>query len=389
MRCKVLFVLVFLIDVFIPSFAGRCWAQGNMKIGILNVHTFLNLKQLRNDNIYLEPRAEKNRDWISVVSPGISFVTRKEILGLNYNADILRYADLTKENRVDHNLLSQLNLGDPEKLSLTLQNKFKNTADPPDSEKTNKEKRIRNDFSSGFAYDLNRLAFNVGYLNARDDYKSENLHLLDKYEHIFTLIGAFKILPKTSLFFENNYGLIKYDLSVLSNSWYDQPRLGLEGAVTSKLTALIKLGYQTRNYQKVEIKNFNGLTSFASLTHKVSAQTGINFFGERAVEESSYTSMNYYVLNKLGLQLNQKIKNLVSVTADTAVQKNNYPRETTEGSKTAKRQDNFFSATVRIQYQTKGWLSPSLQYEYKRRNSNFDRFDYTDNITMLMLAAFF
>ncbi|MFH1260110.1 MAG: outer membrane beta-barrel protein [Elusimicrobiota bacterium] len=387
MRRKIcLILIIFAAELILGRVVS---AQGNLNIGMTDIHMFVDLKKIYNDNIYLEPKGEKNKDEISVVSPGIRLVTLRNVLAFNYNLDVFRYTGLTRENRLDHNFSGQLNLGHQEKISLNFQDDFKKTADPPDSEKTSKESRIRNKFKAAITSKSNLSALGLGYIHLRDDYQSSSLDLLDKSEQIFTLSGGYRILPKTDLLIENNIGVIKYDKNVLSDSWYEQVRLGLAGGLTSKLTAAMKVGYQSRQYEKSGIENFTGLTSFLSLQHRITNRTRLDVFGERSVEESSYSTMNYYVLNRLGVRLDQKIWEKIFLTLESVLQKNIYPRESREDSLTAKRQDDFTSAALGLQYQLKGWFTPSLKYEYRQRNSNFDRFDYVDNLLQFFISVVF
>ncbi len=123
-------LIIFSVELMISSVNYPAFAQGDLNAGMTNIHLFVDLKKIYDDNIYLEPKAGKNKDSISVVSPGISFVTLKNVLALNYNPDVFRYTNSTKENRVDHNFFGQLNLGQLEKLSWNFQDNFKKTADP-------------------------------------------------------------------------------------------------------------------------------------------------------------------------------------------------------------------------------------------------------------------
>ncbi len=352
--------------------------EGNIYLGPVEVHPFISLKEVYDDNIYLTP-ANKRNDFITTISPGIKLKlpVRKHKFELKYQADIIEYADYSRESVVHHTFSGLADLKLTRGFSLKFDETFKKTSDPADSERTARRDRIRNEAIIGLGYKKNRLAFDLKYTNLRDDYEASNQ--LDKYEHISTITGYYRILPKTDLLLEYDYGVITYDESVRSDADYHQIRSGLKGDLTGKLAALIKVGYQRRGYQDSSKKGFEGTAVIATLTEKFTARTQAILSAERSVNESGYSVNNYYELNKIGLKLEQKLGHKLSLSVKGSYQLNRYPEETTEAGRTAKREDEFWGGDIGLKYQIQEWLSAGMGYEYKERNSNLGTFDYENN----------
>ena len=92
-RCLLPAVLAFLIStVFIPISA---FAVGNLHLGPLKIHPFLEASESYDDNIYLSPSHEED-EFITVVSPGLQlelpFLGRHS-LKAGYRADLYAFAD--------------------------------------------------------------------------------------------------------------------------------------------------------------------------------------------------------------------------------------------------------------------------------------------------------
>ena len=70
-------------------------------------------------------------------------------------------------------------------------------------------------------------------------------------------------------------------------------------------------------------------------------------------------------------------------------QLNKYPVATTEGTKTAKREDDFWTIGADVSYELPKWGEIELAYSYSQRASTFDTFDYDNNLVSLGMTVNF
>lgn len=361
------------------------YAVNNLHIGKLEVNPFISVEQKYDDNIFLERKNQENDDWITTTILGLGLrmplVPGREedfTLKAKYDIDFIEFWDNTTQNRVDHNFSALADLKFTNDVTLKIDENFQKTADPPNSELTALEKRFRNTAGAVLGYMREKIGLDLGYKNIRDNYNS--LNSLDKYEHVSTVTGYFNLSPKTSLFGEYNFGKIIYDNNdTNSDSKYHQYRLGVKGEIAPKLTGLVKAGYKKTDYKDSSKKDFKGFTTFVNVTYDLQERTTLNLFGERGSEESTYSTNNYFEYNKAGLKVDHELLDKLFLITEGYYQLNKYPNETTESSVTDKREDKIWDGSIGLRYELKGWVNLETNYEYKKRDSKFDTFDYKDN----------
>jgi len=377
-----------ILGVMLFIFLWSCtltYAVNNLHMGKLELNPFVSVEQKYDDNIFLQPKNQEKDDWITTTILGcdlkMPLVPGREedfTLKAKYDADIIRFWDYTHQSRVDHNFLALADLKFTSDITLKIDDNFQKTADPPNSELTALEKRIRNTAGVVMGYMREKVGLDLGYNNIRDDYSS--LNSLDKYEHVSTMTGYFNLSPKTSLFGEYNFGKIIYDNNnTNSDSKYSQYRLGIKGRIAPKLTGLVKAGYKKTDYKDSSKKDFKGFTTFINVTYELQERTALNLFGERGSEESTYSTNNYFEYNKAGLKVDHELLDKLFLISQGYYQLNKYPNDTTESSVTLKRQDKIWDGSIGLRYELKDWVNLETSYEYKKRDSKFDAFDYTDN----------
>lgn len=378
-RSIAILMLVFL------GFSSSAYPAGNLHIGALEIHPFASVEQKYDDNIFLEPKNQEDDDWITTTILGFGLKMplvpgREEdfILKLKYDADFIKFWDNTKQDRFDHNILAIADLKFANDFTLKIRDQFQKTADPPNSETTSLEKRFRNSSQAVLGYMREKIGFDFGYENTRDDYN--NLNDLDRYEHVFTTTGYYQLFPKTSILGEYNFGKIIYDNNnTNSDSEYQQYRLGIKGQIAPKLTGLVKAGYKKTDYKDSSKKDFTGFTTFVNVTYDLKERTTLNVYAERGSEESTYSTNNYFEYDKGGLKLDHELLERFFLVGGGYYQLNKYPDQTTEGSVTARRKDKVWDGTVGVRYEIKEWVNMEANYEFKKRDSKFSTYDYKDN----------
>jgi hypothetical protein len=197
---------------------------------------------------------------------------------------------------------------------------------------------------------------------------------------VFTATGYYQLFPKTSILGEYNFGKIIYDNNdTNSDSEYHQYRLGIKGQIAPKLTGLVKAGYKKTDYKNSSKEDFTGFTTFVNVTYSLKERTTLNVYSERGSEESTYSTNSYFEYNKIGLKVDHGLLEKLFLVSGGYYQLNKYPEETTEGSVTAKREDKLWDGSIGLRYEVKEWVNIEANYEFKKRDSKFNTYDYKDN----------
>ena len=374
--------------------ASSAYAQSepNIHIGSIEVHPSASVKQTYDTNVFLESKSDEHRDSITDISLGIEaempLVPAREKdfnLSASYQANIIEYWKQDQCDRVDHLLKGSLNCSFANDIKLSINENYKKTADPPNSEITSLDKRSKNTFNPVISYVREKIRVEGGYKTIRDSYKE--LEKLSKVDRVLTAKCFYQIFPKTSVLVEYDLGRIKYDNNTASsNSKYHNVNIGLVGKFWPKTTGNLKLGYKSSDYDENDDNDFSGFTVFANMEYDATVRTKATLYAQRSNQESTYTSNNFFVLNKIGVDVSHKLKERLMLDAGCFLQSNRYPIKTTESSVYAKRRDSLWGVDAGLAYEVKSWLSLNADYKFKKRSSEFATFDYKDHKILAELS---
>jgi hypothetical protein len=366
--------------------AGPAAAQGNIQLGPFRILPSLEISAEYDDNILLTPD-NKIDDLIWIISPGIliELPGKQYSVRLGYRADILEYTENSSLNTVHHSILADAQYNFPWNLQLRLSDRFLITDDFagfPVPELTQLIDRTENTLDAGALYTLReRYSFDANFrwflVNYEDDFNE-----LDRQDYTVTGTFFYRILPKTSLLGAVDYVWVRYDEAASaavrdSEGW--RFWLGIKGDLTAKTTVLVKAGWEWKDYDNPLVEDWDGLVVEGNIIWKYREPSEIRLFGGRTNVESTFEGQLYYVSNYGGIELRHFISERLVLRVRGLGGVNDYPRDTTIGTKTARREDVFFEAGVSLKYQMKTWLAFELGYNFLDLNSNFNEFDYTDN----------
>ena len=342
-------------------------------------------------NIFLTKDKEKF-DAITSLNPsaGIEIPLGKHMLSADYMPSIFLYGRYPDENHTDHLArgLFEINFTD---LKIRVLDIYRDYTDRAADENSRRVGRQENNFKVNLGAQFNKLGFDVGYGNIintysqKDDIVYRSISYDDKDRVTNAVDGAvsYRVMPKTSIFLEGDLGFINYfNSSLPPDAYYVNALLGVKGRPTNKIAANIKGGCKYQHFDKSDIFNDKPFFGFAASGGVEFLQTKDDLwkFGlESSVYESDYSNNNSYYGTLVDLRYSHKFNRKLSITPFGAYQLNLYPSETTEGSVTAKRYDNYFNAGCSLKYDIKRWASAEVKYAFTCRSSKFSTFDYTDN----------
>jgi hypothetical protein len=409
MSRRYLFVLAFLLSLPGLSYAGtdvRNVLKENadnlltidlperhgIKVGAATVHSALKVTNVYDTNIYLEREGEK-ADVTQVITPSIGVIlpVQDNVFRLQYDATFNYFDKYSVNDHIDHRVGSSAEINWTD-YKLTFVDVYRHFRDRTGTEDVNRTKRQTNGFGMGIqTKEANRLFFAFNYSNFLQNYLSTDLILptltyKDKsyIEHTFGLDVNYRLYSKTYLLWENNYGFIHYTKSDLPpDSYYVESLLGVKGELTSKISANAKFGFKLQNYESSPVISSKDYANFV-------ARGGLDYFAgnkdtwslilERGTYESTYSIINYYELNSVGLNYAHKFNRKITGNLFASAQSNLYPEKTTEDGLTAKRKDYIYYGGASLVYSIKEWLAVEAKYQFERRDSKFAVFEYTDNL---------
>ena len=364
--------------------AGPLYAVGNIHVG--NIHfgqiqikPYFNLYQEYRSNIYLTADNEKS-DLITFFTPGVRFYLPRPIgdTELDYHVDLLSYWDNDENNTQRQSLRFKGDWQIGKHYDLLLEDLFESTDDPATSELTSPEDRIRNRFNTALSYQGRRTGLEGGFTSIRDEYR--RFDELNRIENFFTLIGSYRIFPKTNGLLQYRYGEIKYDEKTLNrDASYHELTAGVRGTFSPKVTGEFRAGFQWRDYEDVLKKDFNGAVIYSSIIHQLNPRVQTSISLEKGVQEASSTGSNYYDYTRFSLDYQHKMGRKYLLKAGVGFERDDFAQAT-------RGEDSIWDLSLGWDYNIQSWITTGIGYRFRNRDSSFagpTDYDYTDHILNL------
>jgi hypothetical protein len=360
--------------------------------GKLRLHAAMKTEEQLDTNIFLTDQKEKF-DSVTLICPsaGIEIPFQRHIFSADYEMKANIFSNYT-DQRLRGLADMQFNSVD-----VKIREDFMLFNDRSGSEDTNRIKRMTNVLGARVVASpahFDKLNFEFGYDNTiehflNDDLIFDDMTYKDKDRMIndFICIAAYRIFPKTSLLLECDFGFYNYDHPQVSDSAYLQPRIGVKGKITEKISSTLKAGFRYQDYDgngSVVIgKDYIGPVASGALTYLMTERDLFELAVERAIYESTYDNINYYDTNMVGLRYDRKFNDKLTGTILGKYQINLYPNQTTENGVTAKRYDNFYTFGAALRYDFNKWSSARVGFDHVERHSRFSNFNYRDNLVTM------
>ena len=364
---------------------------GNIHFGHLYVHPRLGVEATYDDNIFLLGSAKED-DILFKVIPGIDLDYAREgkAARLNYQAEIGRYVDFSDYDYENHRAEGAVDLRFPSGLMVFVGDVFRRTNERLTYEWVPLITRKENTADARVGYEFtDKLSFRAGYDRRMIDYEEGRYQVFDRDEDIITGTAFYRILNRVSLLGEVQYRWIDYDQEGMR---YDSEGisayLGVTGQLTSKMVALIKGGWQERDYDGPQ-EDWDGGVFSVDIVHPLTETLLLTAGGSREAIESTYSTNNYFTSTEVRAGLEKAMGPKVTVGVSGFYANNDYPESTLHAGQMSEREDDVWGARVRLKYDMRHWLSTTLSYTHEERDSNHDTYDYEDNRVTLGVSAIF
>jgi hypothetical protein len=355
-----------------------------LRVGPLDLHPFFETAVEFDDNIRLE-EDDKDSDVIFTQRPGLigELHFGDHRLEAGYGAEVLTFANEREEDTTNHlaHAIMDLNFND---LSFTLSDTMEDSTGRVFSENSTRDHVFLNTAQVLGRFDRPNWAFETAWTHNTVDHKTPTRNNSDYGEDVVSVLGGVKLGGRTLILVEPTIGLLNFDHNVdNADQTYWQLMGGLRGELTSKLTALVKLGFQDRQMSDVggqgEIKDFENLVADVTLTFKPTTTDTINLFYVRRPVPSSFANNSWYRQDRVSLVYRKRLLRKWTLQPSIAWQMAEYPQSGTVAGVTKERRDHFISSGVGLRYDIQEWLSTGVAYNFRSRNSNLPTLDYDNN----------
>ncbi|MBI4351637.1 MAG: outer membrane beta-barrel protein [Elusimicrobia bacterium] len=376
--------------LLVPAAAG---AQQNIKIGTMDVNPFMSTQESYDSNIYLTKHNAKGSS-INRTALGFDLVqkvgSRLDLKG-GYSMDILSYAvNTSTNNALHHNVFFNAMARLPKDMTVSVDDRYKQTTDQATSETTERATRVENVAGVKLEAPLRGdFGFAVVLQNTYNNYLARANRTLDRAENMMGFDVSYKVQPKTRAFLAYRYGSLNYENNNTNDATYNNIDLGLTGDIAPKITGTVAAGMQARNYDNKLGTAKDDITTMgysAQAVWKAMARTDVTVYGKRGNVESNYGASRFYTSTMLDVSAARMVKK-VKVGLGFAYEGVLYPEKTT--LTTPKRNDENTSVRLTGMYNIQKWLSADAAFTYKNRNSNERAFEYNDKVFSVGIKAMF
>lgn len=357
------------------------WANGGngAKINGFDIYAKANLGIGQDDNVYLAPENEEKDTFYNLKA--YLDLERKlnpnNKLYLSYESDFYRYNKLKSENSDNQEILGGFDFVSMN-LYGNIQDSYISTSNINGILFTNRVERTIHEPSLLLGYNLNSLSLET---KIQDEIKRYDSILYSFNDHDKkSIIGRIlmDIFEKNKLYLEYNYSKLEYKLSGRRSGNYNQAGIGVKGNITPKLTGNIFGGYQNREYDD-NSQSFKNAIFDIDITMNFLKNRSLNLNYLRTANESIILGETYYEINRIVLDFKTKIYYNYSIVVGGFYEKNDFPLPTRFGT----RKDDVKKVYLNAGYEFKQRYSMQVEWDYMRRDSNFENRDYKDNMYLL------
>jgi hypothetical protein len=324
-------------------------------------------------------------DGISKTIPGflLELPLGRHKIDLGFRAEILRYFDLTKQDTEHYFVLGNVLLDFPGGLKANLKENFARTSDPPGTELTGRIGSTTNVLTPSIEYGFaQRYALGVDYAWTRVNFDTgTGVETLDRDEHAFDVTGFYKIQPKTDVLLNVGYGFKEFDNTPNRDVNRYFFTTGLRGEITSRLISTFRVGYEVRDPYHGDIGSYSGLVASGDFVWRPTERTRITLVTERQVQESVFQNNLAFIGSSVTLIGEHFLTSKVLLSARLYGAQGNYFEKSLKTNGTSDwRIDYIGAVALGVEYNIQKWLTLSADYTHTRRDSNFDTFDFKDDI---------
>jgi hypothetical protein len=332
------------------------------------------------DNVF-RSQFNKRSDYSNTYSPGVTVEANpgKHELKALYRADFIRYLSHTTNDSDRHtaSLLANFNFN---RLAARFSGEFRRTDDFPTTELTTRIPRNEYTTTGGFDYDVFQV-WGVGFDVARANvhYLRSDLDILSRNSYTYATNVYYRVTTKTRMFAEYNFvrEIFEFDKSRDNNR--HRGLVGVRGELTERLHMTGKLGYEHLDFHADTRSGQDNFVTSINADYKPLERLGIGLSLKRSVESSTFTGNPQFENFMTNLFITYALTPKVTLTPHGFFGVDLYRESATNIDLLEKRVDYNYGGGLGIRYELQKWIRLDGNYDFSRRDSNFNSNDYDDN----------
>ena len=363
--------------------------RGALRLGPVDLHPSVSVKESYSDNIYAT-RDAKQHDFLMVLTPGIylQLPVRNHTFSLAANTTLTRYAKFTTENTNDYFINGTGNLMFGSRVNLKLSDTYIRGHEPRGSSSSGDiEKFINNTAAVSMTYllaEVSKVQLDVSETDW--DYKTSTFR--SRKEDLLSAYIYYRLMPKTSAFVQYNFKDVTFDQGSLDlDNRTHSGLLGITWEATGKSKGSIAAGYLSKRFDFASKGHLRTWTANADINHNFTEYTSLRLLGKREVNEASLLGTRYYVTTGLYGELTHRFLQRLAAVLKASYGEDKYS-DIIPGD-TMLRKDKTSTAGVGLRYYMRRWLDFSLEYNYRKKDSNISAYSFSENAFSLMMNASF
>ncbi len=363
--------------------AGTAEADGNIHIGQLRIHPFLQVSESFSDNIFSAPSGTI-RDSIMTYTPGLKlhYEFGRHQADAEYSSVVSRYRTYKFENTTDHNANGSVDLKLGSFIGLKFSDAFTKGHEGRGYSSTGFIEKFKNNNALVSATyqlaDRSKVQFDFG--KSVWDFVTSTFR--DRDETLLSGYLYYRFLPKTSAFIEVDHNAVVFadprlDLNNTTISTYT----GLRWDITEKSKGSIKAGVAKKDFKSPFEKDYDSWTGAIDLHHAFSDYTNLTLLGQRAAYETTIQGASYVVVTGAYGELSHRFLRKLEATVRTSYATNDFSNPVPPDM--IIRTDRTGLNSGGIKYLMRDWLAFGVDYTSRVRHSNIPAANYREHVTMI------
>jgi len=372
----VLALVLTLVGIVRPAPAGAIDLNG------IKVTPSVTYRGEYDDNVF-RTRFDKRSDYANIVSPGITVEAtpgRHEIKAA-YLAEIIRYVNHTTNDSDRHtaSLVGNFNFT---RFATRFKEEFRRTDDFPTTELTTRIRRNENVLGGGLDYDVfERWGVGFDFRWENFNYLRSDFDFLDRNTYTYATNLYYRVTAKTRVFAEYNFVHEIFDSDKTRDNIRHRGLLGVRGDLTERLSLTARGGYERLLFHSDERSGQDQDNFVISLegNYRPVERLGIGLVLTRSFQSSTFGNNAQFGTSMANLVITYAFTPKVTFIPRGFFGVDNYRESALNIDRREKRLDYNYGGGLTLRYQLQKWIRLEGNYEFSRRDSNFNTNDYDDN----------
>jgi hypothetical protein len=353
------------------------WAPPTLRAGPLQINPFFSVSETFSDNIKYT-QDDKKSDSITTITPGLRLQLpfQTNVAELEYYYVVARYGKYTEDNVNDHHVRGSVDFKVNERFELRLSDNYDRGHEPRSSTPTGTIEVFHSNVADVSAsYQLaDRFTAHLDY--GKSTWRFITSHFRDRAEDQLTGAVFYRVLPKASVFIEYGHQKIAYAEETLDlDSTVGTMQAGLTWDFSSRSKGTLKAGLARKDFTSSTWSNGTVKVGSADLRHEFASDTTVVLTARRSMNEPDIQGINYFISTGAYAELTQRFAQQWAAMLRVAyVQDQNSIRT-----------DRTALSGAGIRYRANDWLDFALDYNRRKRQSNIQGNDYTEQSSIIMV----